>query len=169
MAAKRWPFSKPTGAVLGLRVERLTSEFRQLESKHTLSHQAHRFRFELEQPSQLLITVSSNIATTKGWYRAGYLAHVLRGAPVSNPIADVERLYFGQQYIAFPWTGLGYFLEFWPHVWISDYRIEVWAREVSDAGTTTVQIEDQAGLLLFGSGQGSPTPFTFFGVPILFP
>ena len=169
MAHQRWPFSKPSGAVLGLRGERLTTEFRQLAIRHTLTHQAHRFRFELKQPSQLLITVSSTIATTRGWHRAGYLAHILYRAPITNPIADVERLYIGQQYIAFPWTGLGYFLEFWPHVWISDYRIEVWGREVPDTvTTTTVQIEEQAGLLLFGTSQGSE-PFMFFGIPILFP
>lgn len=166
--AKRWPFSKPTGAVLGLTVERLNHEFKRLEIKHTLSHQAHRFRFELEQPSQLLVQVTSTIAAAKGWHRAGYLACVLRKAPIAEPVADVERIYFGQHYLSFPWTGLGYFLEFWPHVWISDYQIEVWARETPET-TTTVQIKQEPGLLLFGTGQTSSVPFTFFGTPIIFP
>ncbi|MBT9316373.1 hypothetical protein [Leptothoe spongobia] len=168
MSAKRWPFSKPTGVVLSLRVERLNTEFRQLDIKHTLTHQAHRFRFELTQPSQLLVQVSSTIAQAKGWHRAGYLAHILREAPIANPIADVERLYFGQQYLSIPWTGLGYYLEFWPHTWISNYRIEVWARESSTL-ETTVSVQNQIGLLLFQTGDNSPEPFTFFGVSILFP
>lgn len=166
--AKSWPVSKPPNAILGLTVERLNAEFQQLELKRTLSHQAHRFQFELEQPSQLLVKVTSTIAATRGWHRAGYLAHILRGTPISDPVADVQRLYFGQQYIAFPWTGLGYCLEFWPHVWISDYQIEVWARE-TPAPAATTQIEQATGLLLFGTGQENPAPFTFFGVPILFP
>mgnify|MGYP001795436299 CR=1 FL=1 len=166
--AKHWPFSKPSGAVLGLRVERLDSAFKRLDSQHTLTHQAYRFRFVLEQPAQLLITVSSRIANAKGWHRAGYLAHILRGAPIPAPVADVERLYMGQQYIAIPWSGLGYYLEFWPHTWIADYRIELWAREAV-APQTAAPIQNQNSLLLFRTSTGSPEPFTFFGVPINFP
>lgn len=169
MAAKRWPFSKPTGAVLGLRMERLTPEFRRLAIKHTLTHQAHRFGIEVEQPSQLLVKVSSTVANTKGWHRAGYLAQLLRLVPISEPIAAVERVYFGQQYLALPWTGLGYYLEFWPHPWISDYRIELWAREASTAIAPPLNISTDEGLLLFQTHGSSPQPFTFFGVPIVFP
>ena len=166
-ATKRWPFSKPSGPALGLTVERLSSEFKRLDIRHTLTHQPYRFRFELEQPSQLLIKVSSNIANTKGWYRAGYLAHILQGAPILAPISNVERVYFGQQHIAFPWTGLGYYLEFWPHVWISDYRVEVWAREAVAA--TTTMTDSQDGLLSFQIGDFNSEPFTFFGESIVFP
>lgn len=168
MSAKRWPFSKPTGAVLGLRIERLSTEFRRLDIKQTLTHQAHRFRFELVQPTQLLVQMSSNIAHTKGWHRAGYLAHILRGAPIANPIAGVERIYVGQQYVSFPWTGLGYYLEFWPHTWISDYQIELWARETGEFGTL-ISMQNRSGLLLFQTSDNSPEPFTFFGVSIRFP
>ena len=163
-----WPFSKPPGAVLGLRTERLTSVFRRLETKHTLSHQAHRFRFELQQPSQLLIKVSSNVATAKGWHRAGYLAHRLRGTPVTSPVADVEPVYFDPQYISFPWSGLAYYLEFWPHVWISDYRIDLWARETITP-QTIVNSEPQAGVVWFDLDSSGPEPFIFFGTPIIFP
>ena len=166
--SRRWPFSRPSGAVLGLRVERLNTEFKRLEIKQPLSHQAHRFRFELTQPSQLLITIESKAAKAKGWHRAGYLAHILRGTPVLNPVADVERLYFGPQYLTVPWSGLGYYLEFWPHLWIPDYRVDVWAREAI-LRQTTFSIENQAGLLLFGTRNDRPEPFTFFGTPIIFP
>ena len=154
--------------VLGLRHERLGAEFKRLERKHTRTHQAHRFRFELAQPAQLLVQVSSTVADTRGWHRAGYLAHLLRGTPIAEPIADVQRLYFGQQYRVFPWTGLSYYLEFWPHRWISDYRIEVWAREaISTTHSLTLASEER--LLLFQTGDSGSIPFTFYGVPILFP
>lgn len=154
--------------VLGLRSERLSAEYRRLERKHTRTHQAHRFRFELAQPAQLLIQVSSTVADTHRWHRAGYLAHLLRGAPMAAPIADVKRLYFGQQYRAFPWTGLSYYLEFWPHRWISDYQIEVWAREaLSTPPSFTLASEER--LLLFQTGDSLSIPFTFYGEPILFP
>ena len=163
-----WPFSKPSGVVLGLKVERLDSEFKRLDTKQTLTHQAYRFRFELGQPAQLLIAVSSKIATTKGWHRAGYLAHILQGTPIANPVASVERLYFGQQYLALPWSGLAYYLEFWPHVWISDYRIDIWAREAI-APQISLNSEPQRGVLLFTTDSNTPESFTFFGTPIIFP
>ncbi|NEQ50328.1 MAG: hypothetical protein F6K11_09380 [Leptolyngbya sp. SIO3F4] len=163
-----WPFTRPTGAVLGLRVERLTSEFRRLDIKHTLTHKAYRFPIELHQSSQLLVKVSSTIANAKGWHRAGYLANTLLNAPITSPIADVKRLYFGQQYLSLSWTGLGYYLEFWPHFWISDYRIELWAREAITSDAPII-LPSQDGLLLFQTNDDSPTPFTFFGVSILFP
>ena len=166
--AKGWPFSKPTGVVLGLRRERLSTKFKRLERKHTLTHQAHRFRFELAQPAQFLVQVSSTVADTHRWHRAGYLAHLLRGAPIAEPIADVKRLYFGQQYRVFSWTGLSYYLEFWPHRWISDYRIEVWAREALST-THSLILASEERLLLFQTGDSLSIPFTFYGVPILFP
>ena len=153
---------------MGLSVERLDTTFKRLDLKHTLSHQAHRFRFELDQPAQLLVKIDSTIAQRKGWYRAGYLATILRGTPIANPVADVERLYFGQQSLSIVWTGQSYYLEFWPHLWILDYRIEIWAR-----GAITVALiinqPNPTGLLLFQTGDARLEPFTFFGVPILFP
>ncbi|MEM1253282.1 MAG: hypothetical protein AAGI69_12685 [Cyanobacteria bacterium P01_H01_bin.21] len=166
--AKGWPFSKPSGPVLGLRVERLSSAFKQLDIRQTLTHQPYRFGVELEQPSQLLIKISSTIAVKKRWYRAGYLAHILRGTPISDPIASTQRVYFGQQYISFEWTGFAYYLEFWPHSWISDYRLELWARE----GITTLPttpISPKTGLLSFQVGESISSQFTFFGESILFP
>ena len=165
----RWPFSKPSGAVVGLSVERLSTNFKRLELKHTLTHQAHRFRFELDQSAQLLVKVDSTIAQRKDWYRAGYLATLLRGTPITNPVASVERLYFGQQSLSIVWTGQGYYLEFWPHLWRSDYRIEIWARESLIAGTQTQYAATQDGLLLFQTQDGHPDIFTFLGVPIRFP
>ncbi|MBT9317297.1 hypothetical protein, partial [Leptothoe spongobia] len=66
------------------------------------------------------------------------------------------------------WTGLGYYLEFWPHTWISNYRIEVWAREAITVATT-ISVPNPDGVLLFQTSNSSPKQFTFFGVSILFP
>ena len=154
--------------MVGLSVEHLDTNFKRLALKHTLTHQAHRFRFELDQPAQLLVKVDSTIAQRKGRYRAGYLATVLRGTPITNPVANVERLYFGQQSLSSPWTGHGYYLEFWPHLWISDYRIELWASEVIST-VPVVNQPDPTGLLLFQTGNAHLEPFTFLGTPILFP
>ena len=165
--AKGWPFSKPSGPALGLTVERLSAEFKRLDIRQTLTHQPYRFGFELEQPSQLLIKISSTIAIKKGWHRAGYLAHILTGTPITAPVSSTRRLYFGEQYISFEWTGLAYYLDFWPHTWISDYRLELWARE--GIPTISTMANTQNGLLLFQVGESEASHFTFFGESILFP
>lgn len=87
---------------------------------------------------------------------------------MGEPVQNVERLYFGQQHLSIPYTGLEHYFEFWPHVWITDYRIELWAKAV----LTTVVISetgDEGGLLLFNTGEGLTEEFTFFGDLIVFP
>lgn len=169
MSANRWPFSKPGGIALGLSLRSLTDQYQQLEIKSLLSHQGHRFSFRLNQPADVLVKITSSIAHQKGWYRAGYLANLLTGGPIAEPVRAVERLYFGQQHLSIPYTGLDHYFEFWPHVWITDYRIELWAKKALTA-IVIPAAGDDGSLLLFNTGDELPTEaFTFFGDWIVFP
>ena len=164
----RWPFTKPEGFPVALLPQTLTEQYRELEAVQVLDHQAHRFGFSLSEPADLLIAVSSTIADVRNWHRAGYLAGLLLNAPVPDPIKQVERLYFGSQYVSVPYTGLPYYVEFWPHYWITDYRISVWAKIASNI-TIPVAPENETGIIWFGNGNGNSNEFTFFGDLIRFP
>lgn len=170
MNRQNWPFTKPVGLPVGLILQELTDQYVRLEFKSVLTHKGHRFGFRLNQPVDVLVKVTSTIATQKGWYRAGYLANLLTGAPMSEPVRDVERLYFGQQHLAIPYTGLSHYFEFWPHLWITDYTIELWAKQALVTSVVIPAPEPESGLLFFGVGDGLPTEeFTFFGELIVFP
>lgn len=170
MAFRNWPFSKPVGLPVGLTLQELNDQYVRLDFKWVASHKGHRFGFRLNQPVDLLVKITSTLATQKGWYRAGYLANIITGAPISEPVQDVERIYFGQQHLSIPYTGLDHYFEFWPHLWIADYRIELWAKQALSAGVVIPEPEPATGLLLFNTGEGLPTEeFTFFGALINFP
>ncbi|MDV3350746.1 hypothetical protein QGP82_18705 [Leptothoe sp. LEGE 181152] len=168
MGSKGWPFTKPVGVAIGLSLARLTDQYRRLESKSLLSHKGYRFSFRLNQSADVLVKITSVIANQKGWHRAGYLANLLTGGPIRESVQAVERLYFGQQHVSIAYTGLEHYLEFWPHVWITDYRIELWAKAVLTA-VVIPETGNEGGLLLFNTGEGLTEEFTFFGDLIVFP
>ena len=165
MPSKGWPFTKPVGIITGLLQQAVNDQYRRLETKIVLSHQGHRFRFTLNQPVDVLVTVSSKGAQRHGWYRAGYLANVLTGTPIPDPIQAVERLYFGEQHLTAPYTGAAHYFEFWPHIWITDYTIEIWAKQQHQHIEVDPIIPGfDGGLLFFGVGSGLPVrEFTFNG------
>ena len=171
MARYHWPFSKPVGLAAGLSSRELNDQYRQLEIKTVLTHKGHRFGFRLAQSADVLVQISSSIASSNNWHRAGYLASLLFNAPIAEPVQEVERIYFGQQHLSISYTGLDHYFEFWPHLWITDYRIELWAKEALPVVSITLpNSEDNKGLLFFNIGQGLPTEeFTFFGELINFP
>ncbi|MEO0348965.1 MAG: hypothetical protein AAF282_02820 [Cyanobacteria bacterium P01_A01_bin.15] len=169
MARRRgWPVSKPGGLPTGFRVERLTTIFKRLEVKQQRSNRGIRLGIELGQPAQLLIQLSSTIAQTNGWYRAGFLAQIMRGAPIPDPIQSVHRVYFDEQHILLPWQGLSFYLEVWPHIWITDYRLELWGR-IAPVASTAVTIPNEPRLVLFGTEANTAQSLTVLGVSILFP
>ena len=169
MSSKRWPVNKPIGPVRGLQTKRLSFNFQRLERTYSSANKGYRFLFELEQPSELLVKFSSKIAESKGWNRAGYLTSILTGTPLPDPIASVKRIYVGQQYVRFLWADQGYRFEFWPHIWITEYTFEIWDIVTAETFQATTTISVIYGLLLFGLDRDTPEPFTFYGVPILFP
>ena len=169
MSSKRWPVNKPIGPVRGLQTKRLSFNFQRLERTYSSANNGYRFLFELDQPSELLVMLSAKIAAANGGNRAGYLTSILTGTPVPDPIASVKRIYVGQQYVRFLWAEQGYRFEFWPHIWITDYTLEIWARAAATTVQTTTTISENDGVLLFGLDRNTPEPFTFYGVPILFP
>ncbi|MFG6101668.1 hypothetical protein U2F10_05410 [Leptothoe sp. EHU-05/26/07-4] len=158
------------GIAFELSLQVLTDQYQRLEIKSLLSHKGYRFAFKLNQSADVLVKVTSVIANQKGWHRAGYLANLLTGGPIREPIQAVERLYFGQQHISIAYTGLEHYLEFWPHVWITDYRIELWAKQQQHIELNPIVPRFDGGVLFFGVGSGLPDrAFTFNGDLIHFP
>ena len=128
--ARGWPFVKPEGVPLRLFPQALSDQYRQLEVKRVTSNEGCRFNFCLTQSADVLVQITSEAASQKQWHRAGYLAAVLTGGPIADPIQTVERVFFGQQHLAIVHTGLDYYFEFWPHLWITDFQVELWAKQV---------------------------------------
>lgn len=167
--ASRWPFTKPGGLPIGLLPQQLTDQYQELEVTQVFQHQGHRFNFSLSEPADVLVSVSSQVADNRGWHRAGYLANMLTNAPMLDPVQQVERLYFGQQHLSVPYTGLPHYFEFWPHWWITDYRISLWAKRPVATTVDPPDPNEETGVIRFGVGNGSTEEFTFFGELIRFP
>lgn len=167
---RRWPFTKPVGLALSLFPQTLTDTYRQLGVRSAVSPEGYRFSFRLQHSADILINISSEVANQKGWHRAGYLATVQTGAPIDAPVQSVDTLYFGQQYLSFVWTGLDGYFEFWPHLWITDYQIEIWAKNKVAIAVVLSNPDATAGnLLFFDTETGTTEAFTFFGDLINFP
>lgn len=88
---------------------------------------AHRVPIRFNAPIDLVIRVSSLIGARKRWVRAGYMAQLLYKLP-GEPKNHVSRLYLDERFFQFEAIGHSFYFEFWPYVWITDYRIEVWVR-----------------------------------------
>jgi hypothetical protein len=88
---------------------------------------ARRVPLLFDEQITLIVRVSSNIATNRGWIRAGSLAQCLKVSP-GDPKKEVNHLYFDESYFSLDGGGLQFYLEFWPYKWLSDYRLEIWAQ-----------------------------------------
>ncbi len=146
----------------------LSDTFERLTTYYTNAARGKLFTFELSLSASVLVKISSRIGADRGWKRAGYFVQSLRGTPIASPRKQVERVYLDNQYFSFTGDGFSYYFEFWPHTWLTDYQIEIWAKQLPDVFSDAN--EQETGLILFGVGDSLPTEeFTFFGDLIVFP
>lgn len=110
-----------------LQAATLTADMEKLEDYRTFSHIARRVPLSFDKPAILTVRVSSSVGSRNGWLRSGCLAQCLDSLP-SDPKKAVQRLYLDTAVFEFEGFDYPYYFEFWPYRWLTDYRLELWAK-----------------------------------------
>ncbi len=121
------PLLYPSRIIGPLRSASLTTNFLKVYDWRTNFAMGRRIPLRFEVPIQILIRVSSRIGARRGWNRAGYLAQIIDLLP-GDPKGQISRLYFDDKFLSLNGNGNPFWLEFWAHSWLTDYRIELWAK-----------------------------------------
>lgn len=121
------PLVYPGNRVAPLRSVVLSERFTQIYDQRSYAALGRRVPVSFDSDIQLLIKITSRIAEARGWIRAGIVAQVY-DLSVEKPKGIVERVYVDKRLFVVNSNDASFYLEFWPHVWLSDYRLELWAR-----------------------------------------
>lgn len=162
-----WPVAYPSRYYGAFAAFTLSHRFSRLARYTTHSSKGKLFAFELLGTTNVIVKITSRIGAERGWRRAGYFVQFLLDTPISNPHKQIERVYLDTHYFSFSGDGFPYYFEFWPHIWIADYQIEIWVKLANPLSKAEAEAED-GGVLLFGVGD-SVQALTFFGELINFP
>lgn len=106
----------------------LTADLKKIENYRTLQNRARRIPLFFSGPCVIVARVTSSTGTLNGWIRAGSLAQCLYSLP-GKPKKAVNKLYLDSGVFQFDSLDFPYYLEFWPYRWLSDYQLELWAKE----------------------------------------
>lgn len=104
------------------------ADMAKVEDYLTFFPTARRVPLQFSGAVSLLVRVSSQIGSRNDWIRAGVLAQVLRGLPTGDANSQVRRIYLDDGFFKFDGDGFNFYFEFWPQVWLKDYRLEIWAQ-----------------------------------------
>lgn len=109
----------------------LGASFSLIHTFRTFKAQGHRAPFlfpSLSGPIDVIFVMKSDAARRSGWIRAGIFAQVLDVGSI-DPVARTERAFFGENFYRFESLDQSFFLDFWAYRWISDYQLQIHARQ----------------------------------------
>lgn len=107
----------------------VTADIVKVEDYLTFYPVARRVPLLFTESVSLLVRVSSQIGARNGWIYAGVLAQVLRGLPTGETNSQVRRVYLDSAFFNFEADGFSFYFEFWPPIWMNDYRLEIWVKQ----------------------------------------